>query len=155
MRLPNETHLPKPPIVFYLSLLALLIPGSHAWLWDKQPSSGATLVAPKDVILNQSVVHQNHTECPEWIAKYVEFHKSSRALQGSKYMLYFCDAKHKYHCAGTGDRIRAMMEAVRLSMFSSRSATLLHGWLAWLICTRESFATMQATWISGQCPAKA
>lgn len=60
-------------------------------------------------------------DCPAWMKHYTLKHQAMlQSPQEAKYLLYYCDEKLKHHCGGTGDRIRAMLDAVRLSYFSDR-----------------------------------
>ena len=83
--------------------------------------------------------------CPRWIAEYSTWHADtllSQASQtslpnagpqqmlgessaasapgGPKFMLHSCGLETSYFCSGIGDRMRAMLETVRLARFSRR-----------------------------------
>jgi hypothetical protein len=59
--------------------------------------------------------------CPSWIEEYAKFHGRAIKSGSAKFMLHSCTGNGVKYCAGTGDRMRAMMETVKLAMHSKRA----------------------------------
>ncbi|GAX74853.1 hypothetical protein CEUSTIGMA_g2299.t1 [Chlamydomonas eustigma] len=60
-------------------------------------------------------------KCSSWINEYAEFHKEAIKSESVKFMLYSCSGTSSRYCAGVGDRMRAMMETVKLAKHSQRA----------------------------------
>lgn len=67
--------------------------------------------------------------CPDWIAKYAEYHNAARYLPTSKYLIYLCsngqaedtaDFDHRQNCNGLADRMKGLMFLTRLAAGTGR-----------------------------------
>ena len=67
------------------------------------------------------LAHRRWQGCPDWIPQYASMHRGILG-EGSKgrFMLHSCGEKTALYCAGLGDRIRAMMETLRLAKYAGR-----------------------------------
>ena len=67
--------------------------------------------------------------CPSWIEKYGAWHQeklNNAPLMDARYILFSCDAQGALYCSGIGDRLRGMLESVRIAQASDR--VILFDW---------------------------
>lgn len=91
---------------------------------DKLSTSAAQANA---IILKKAMQQQSwrQASCPSWMQEYSKMHHSMlQNPNAAKYMVYVCDEHDpnmgNIFCGGAGDRIRAMLETVRMSQYSNR-----------------------------------